>query len=199
MKRRRLSGDEHALWKRVTRDVSPMKKRASSEEGPPGVNIGETTREAMTPTEAAKPRGRAKQKPAPAKPAPARKPRAQSAFEGGDPALDKRARRGRISIDRVIDLHGMTQVAARVALASFLERAQADHCRCVLVITGKGSAIEREPFEERAPRGVIRRRFQEWIDEEPLRSLVARASPAAPKDGGAGAFYVFLKKKNARL
>lgn len=123
-----------------------------------------------------------------------------SVFDAGDPALDKQARRGRIRPERRIDLHGMTQVAARVALATFLENAGKDKCRCVLVITGKGAGVaEKSYVGARAPRGIIRRRFQEWLDEEPLRSLVARAAPASPKDGGAGAFYVFLKRRRSRL
>jgi DNA-nicking Smr family endonuclease len=94
----------------------------------------------------------------------------------------------------------MTQIAARVALVSFLDAARRDGCRCVLVVTGKGAqAPERDYAPESTPRGIIRRRFQEWLDEEPLRAMIARAAPAAPRDGGAGAFYVFLKSKGARL
>lgn len=194
MKRRSLSRDETALWKRATREVKRLEAGAPVP-GPAGLKTGETTRQAMFPT-TAKP-GAAGPK---IDPHTARSSRPGSAFAAGDPALDRRARRGRLAPERTLDLHGMTQVAARVALSAFLERAHKDQCRCILVVTGKGAgALERAGLDERAPRGVIRRRFQEWLDEEPLRSLVARAAPAAPKDGGAGAFYVFLKRKGARL
>lgn len=209
MKRRSLSRDETALWKRATRGVKRLEAGAPVP-GPPGLKTGETTRQAMFPTTAnfeadigtAPKRSRLKGQTAATKidPHTVRSRGPGSAFAAGDPALDRRARRGRLAPERTIDLHGMTQVAARVALAAFLERAHKDQCRCVLVVTGKGAgALERAGLDERAPRGVIRRRFQEWLDEEPLRSMVARAAPAAPKDGGAGAFYVFLKRGKARL
>lgn len=194
MKRRTLSPDERALWRRATRNVR-RHDGAAEVPGPPGLKLGETSREAMFPVRADRQtsslgnRPPTKQVPGPA-----------SVFASGDPALERRARRGRVRPERVIDLHGMTQVAARVALVSFVDAARRDGCRCVLVVTGKGArAPERDYAAESAPRGVIRRRFQDWLDEEPLRAMIARAAPAAPKDGGTGAFYVFLKSKGARL
>ncbi|HXI86534.1 MAG TPA: Smr/MutS family protein, partial [Parvularculaceae bacterium] len=108
------------------------------------------------------------------------------------------ARRGRAPIERRLDLHGLRQSAARRALGAFLVKASQEGCRRVLVITGKGAPSEcnAQPTDGE-PRGVIRRRFSEWIDEEPLRGLIARAAPAKPADGGAGAFYVFLKSRRA--
>ena len=191
MKRRNLTHDERAIWKRATKDVRRLpadgRDAENMAQGPAGLKIGETTREAAFPVRA--PTGSAETKRA------AR----GSAFEGGDPALDRRARRGRIRPERRLDLHGLREAPARVALTSFLERAQAEGCRCVLVITGKGARETENDVLSARPRGVIRRRFKDWIDEPPLRSIVARAAPAAPRDGGAGAFYVFLKGKRPRL
>ncbi|VAW10984.1 hypothetical protein MNBD_ALPHA09-1151, partial [hydrothermal vent metagenome] len=48
-------------------------------------------------------------------------------------------RRGRIDVDGTLDLHGMTQSHAHMALRGFLIAAQARGDRLVLVITGKGS------------------------------------------------------------
>jgi len=115
---------------------------------------------------------------------PTKKP---SVLGAGDPAQDKRVARRRIPIDRRIDLHGMTQVAAEVALTAFLTNARADGCRCVLVITGKGGFSRR---------GVLHSRFSDWINGEAIKSLIARAAPAHQKDGGAGAWYVFLKRSS---
>lgn len=193
MKRRRLSRDEDALWRRATRDVRRLKELSGGDPltekspGPLGPRTGETSRDTAFPVKSQK---------MPPLAAPGKKPAPPSAFEGGDPALERRARRGRLPPERTIDLHGMSQLAARIALTSFLEKAHTDGVRCVLVITGKGApGVERDYLADRAPRGVIRRRFAEWIDEPPLRKIVTRAAPAAPKDGGSGAFYVFLKRK----
>lgn len=76
----------------------------------------------------------------------------------------------------------------------FLNAAAADGARLALVITGKG----RPPAQSDASRGgILRTRFLDWIEEAPVRSLIARVSQARPRDGGAGAFYVFLKQKGA--
>ena len=64
--------------------------------------------------------------------------------------------------------------------------------RLALVITGKGRSAA---VEAGARPGILRSRFLDWIEEAPLKTQIARVAPARAKDGGAGAFYVFLKKK----
>ena len=187
MKKRGLSGDENALWRRATRDVRPLPGRTPLADKtalapPAGIKIGETTRRAAFPTrlERAPPVRRTGGEPP------------GSVFRSGDPKADRHARRGRRAIDARIDLHGMTGIAARVALAAFIERAVANQLRLLLVITGKGARPGGDaPFAE--PRGVIRRGFLDWVEEPPLRDKIARVSKAALHDGGDGAFYVFLK------
>ncbi|MEQ8177075.1 MAG: Smr/MutS family protein [Amphiplicatus sp.] len=191
MKRRRLSPEEKALWKKVTRDVRPVAPVAIPDE--PSMDEGGLANPAP-PSVAARPK-----LPLPVlEPAKkARKPRSPaSPFEAGDPALDRRARRGKLRPERTLDLHGLTQGPARFRLETFLLAASRDGLKCVLVITGKGAAggvLDHDPYAERSRRGVLRERFQDWLAEEPLRALVTRASGAAPADGGRGAFYVFLK------
>lgn len=192
MKRRRLTPDEQALWKRVTRDVRARRPAAPpTPDAPP--TLGEAAPGAMFPTRAAAPASSAP-------PAPKRKiARPPSPFVAGDPALDRKARRGRLRPERALDLHGLTQAAARTRLEAFLEGAARDGLRCVLVITGKDAGRDsgggNAPYADKAPRGVLNRRFRDWLAEAPLRALVSRASPAAPADGGSGAFYVFLKAR----
>lgn len=121
-----------------------------------------------------------------------------SAFSSGDPKIETKARRGRIEIARTLDLHDLRQAAALSRLKRFLETAYKDDCRCVLVVTGKGAPVDRlSAMAGRSPRGVIRLRFLEWIEEPPLRAIVARAARAAPRHGGDGAFYVFLKGRRS--
>lgn len=191
MRRRRLSPDERALWKRATRDVRRAADAPALPEG--GTPSGEPA--PLAPHPARPVAGRIAAAP-PSPPRRIKKTLQPSPFEAGDPALDRRVRRGRLRPERTLDLHGLTQAAARVRLESFLAAAFRDGLRCVLVITGKGApggAAERHPDTEQSPRGVLRRRFQEWLAEEPLRALVTRAAQASPADGGRGAFYVFLK------
>ena len=103
-----------------------------------------------------------------------------------EPNRERRIMLGREAIGARLDLHGMDQDQARAQLAGFLARAQADGHRAVLVITGRG----------RAGGGILRRRAPEWMNEAPLRSLIAGISIAHRRHGGEGAFYVALKRRS---
>jgi DNA-nicking Smr family endonuclease len=102
-----------------------------------------------------------------------------------DANLHRRLARGRESLAARIDLHGLTQDAARAALAGFIRRAVDDGWRAVLVITGRGVSGD----------GVLRRRVPDWLAEPPLRDHVAGISEAHRRHGGEGALYVALKRK----
>lgn len=172
MRRRDLSEEEKALWRRAVRDVSAVRRRAAAKGAAP---------EKIAPL-APKPKH-------PSGPPRLVKSGPHAVYGAGDPKRDRAAATRRIAIDATLDLHGMTQAEARRRLPQFLARAAADGARLALVITGKGKAD--------GSRGVLKARFLDWIEETPLRALIARVSPAKPKDGGAGAFYVFLKRQGA--
>ena len=93
-------------------------------------------------------------------------------------------RRGRLEPEARIDLHGLTQEAAYRALLNFLSQAQAQGAKLVLVITGKG--------------GVLRSQLPLWLGQPDLRPLVAGLNGAHTRHGGAGAFYVLLRKYERR-
>ena len=99
--------------------------------------------------------------------------------------LRHRLARGREALAARIDLHGLTQDAARVALTRFVERSVAEGWRAVLVITGKGVGGD----------GVLRRRVPEWLAAFPIRSHVSGVSEAHRRHGGEGALYVALKRR----
>jgi DNA-nicking Smr family endonuclease len=96
--------------------------------------------------------------------------------------------RGRAAIDKRIDLHGLTQAEAHVALCHFLRRAQHDGARFVLVITGKGGRAG-EP-----ERGVLRRQVPHWLGLPELRDIVLAFEEAHVVHGGEGALYVRLRR-----
>lgn len=177
MKKRELSGEERELWSLVTRDVKPARKRSRAAPKPPATAHAPAARRRASPAA-----------PAPVVP-PSSKRKAAPVLGGGDPKADRKAAKGLIPIEARIDLHGLTATAAQRQVTRFILKAREDGLRLVLVITGKGAARGGEG------RGVIRRGFVEWIEAEPLRGAIARAATAKPKDGGAGAFYVFLKRK----
>ena len=97
---------------------------------------------------------------------------------GGHP--DAHLRRGRLDPQARLDLHGMTQSAAYRTLLKFLIDAQTQEKSLVLVITGKG--------------GVLREQLPLWLGQADLKGLVAGLREAHVKHGGAGAFYVLMRK-----
>ena len=116
--------------------------------------------------------------------------------------LDRRqARRivaGKTDIEDRIDLHGLRQAEAHHRLRAFLQSAYAKGLKTVLVITGKGVAHDRldhlaSAMGERQ-RGVLRRSVPLWLAEPDLSQIVLSYGAAGTRHGGAGAFYVRLRK-----
>jgi DNA-nicking Smr family endonuclease len=188
MSRRRLSDDERALWKGVTRSIKPLRLRIGIEPDvdppPPAVEKPKRSAAALpasagvgarsTPAQTARP-------PSPLPLAPLGR------------RLRKRVARGSHALDGRIDLHGLTQAEAHDALLGYLRRAQAGGGRLVLVITGKGAATSDRTGE----RGVLRRQVPYWLRLPDFRAMVIGFEPAAISHGGEGALYVRLRAMRA--
>lgn len=133
---------------------------------------------------------------------------------GRTPGLDRRTelrlRRGQIAIEGRVDLHGMRQVEAHIALNAFIQGSYRGGRRCVLVITGKGARGSTRGDARGDARGdvggggrgdseagVLRRMTPAWLKDGPNRSIVLAYAPAQPRDGGAGAIYVLLRRQRA--
>jgi DNA-nicking Smr family endonuclease len=102
-------------------------------------------------------------------------------------------KKGRLSPEARIDLHGMTIAQAHPALQRFILDAAADGRRLVLVITGKGKTRpDHGPIPER--HGVLRHQVPHWLGTAPLKPHVLQITEAHLKHGGGGAFYVYLRK-----
>lgn len=105
----------------------------------------------------------------------------------------ERLRRGKIDIEARIDLHGYTQERAHDALLRFIDGARARGLRCVLVITGKGRSSHDEG-EWKFNDGVLRQRVPQWLSSPPYSTYVLKCVTAQPRDGGEGAYYVYLRR-----
>ncbi len=94
-----------------------------------------------------------------------------------------RLRRGQWSVQGELDLHRLTSVEARDALADFLFDARGRGVRCVRVIHGKGlSSPNREP--------VLKNKVRRWLSQ--WDEVLAYCE--APRHGGGGGAVVVLLK-----
>jgi DNA-nicking Smr family endonuclease len=166
--KRPLKPEETKVWGMVAATVRPLPARGASK--------------AEAAKTAPKPDVAARIDPADVK--PKIKPR-KGAVEGIEPNRRHRIAREREEIGARLDLHGMVQERAKVALEAFIERAFHEGFRAVLVITGKGVQGD----------GVLRRAVPGWLATKHLSHMVAGFSEAARHHGGAGALYVALKRK----
>ena len=173
-RRRSLSDDEQALWLGVARSIRPLSRRRPA--AAPEID------DSKRPAAKAPSRREARQEPPPEKKAPPLAPLGRR--------LKQRVARGREVIDARLDLHGLTQSEAHAALSRFLQRAQADGARIVLVVTGKGTRGSGEARE----RGVLKRQVPLWLGLPQFRSLVVGFEDAHIGHGGEGALYVRLRR-----
>ncbi len=175
-----ISDEDRRLWDLVRHTATPLRPE------PPAA--------AASPTPAPEePQGRparATKSLAAVPPPPKPKPAPPPPLGGLDRKTMTRLSRGSIAIDARIDLHGMTQDAAHRRLLRFLEAAQDDGARIVLVITGKGAAEATE-----GGRGVLRRAVPEWLRSPQFRVLVSGQENAGRRHGGEGALYVRIKRR----
>ena len=175
---RRLTAAETAMWKRVAATVRPL---------PGTLPIAAAMAEPLAPLPKTPPKP--VRRPSPVLPEPSRivpkhpvLPVASATLDG---SWDQRLRRGQVSPDRVIDLHGYTLADAHAVLAAALDDAVADGARVLLVITGKGRG-------DRPSR--IKAELADWLGAGALRSRIAALRPAHPRHGGGGAHYLILRR-----
>jgi DNA-nicking Smr family endonuclease len=173
---RHPSREDRALWRRAMEDVARIKPARPA----PELKAAEPPPE---PPRTRKPRVAA---PSP-KPAPALPALRPGASPGVDRRTAEKLRKGRLGVEARLDLHGLMQDEAHRALDRFIVRTHEQGLRTVLVITGKGGIG--------GVRGVLKEAVPRWLNEAPLRPRVLSCSWAQPKDGGAGALYVLLRRQ----
>lgn len=167
MKRDPSDEDLH-LWWLNTKDVKPLKDPVSK------------------PTATDKKSKASKRVPHSSLPVP---PPKEKPFTKPSPhTIKSRQALRKLSIEAQIDLHGYTHDEAWNALMSFLSKAQNQGKRTVLVITGKGSLQSDQTLRVQVPR---------WLEEPLFAKYVRGYQRSQQKDGGAGAYYVYVKRRKS--
>jgi len=95
----------------------------------------------------------------------------------------RRLRRGLYPVEDELDLHGLSQTAARSNLAEFIAFNRSAGHRCVRVIHGKG-------YRSGARGPILKIAVNSWLRHH--RDVMAFTSARA-LDGGTGAVYVLLR------
>lgn len=107
------------------------------------------------------------------------------AFAVLDRTVERNLRQGEVILEARLDLHGKTLQEAYDALGAFIAKQSGLGRRLLLVITGKGS-------DDGA---TLRSKFPRWCAEPVFAQHILAIRAAAPQHGGAGAWYVLLRKR----
>ena len=98
---------------------------------------------------------------------------------------------------RSLDLHGKTLDEANHVIENFIKKSYEDRVKKLIIVTGKGlhSNNEKDPYISK-DLGILKYSIPEFVrNNENLMKIISNISEASVKDGGSGAFYIFLKKK----
>jgi len=118
---------------------------------------------------------------------------------GNDKLTDKEINVGKNKIEkkRTIDLHGFTLDEANKTIESFINKSFKDEVSKLIVVTGKGlhSKNESNPFVSKKL-SILKYSIPEFIkSNDILMKKIIEIKDADIKDGGSGAFYIYLKKQ----
>ncbi|MCU0587887.1 MAG: Smr/MutS family protein [Syntrophobacteraceae bacterium] len=114
------------------------------------------------------------------------------AVTGLSPRVLKKLRQGEFSYQNHLDLHRMNRIEARSAVTELILASFAQGCRCLLIVSGRGlNSLDKEP--------VLKQNLVIWLTQAPLKRLVLAFASARSHDGGAGAFYVLLRRNQGKV
>jgi DNA-nicking Smr family endonuclease len=113
------------------------------------------------------------------------------AVVGLSPEVVKKLKQGDFSYQDYIDLHGCKREEGRERVNRFLKQSFTRKLRCILIVSGRGlNSHGREP--------VLKQELVHWLTHAPLRRMVLAFASARSYDGGAGAFYVLLRRNEEK-
>jgi len=112
--------------------------------------------------------------------------------------VNKDLKRGKVKIDRRIDLHGYGLVQAHDKFISEVKKNYNKNKRCLLIITGKGVHKKTGNEQDTNPKlfyGKIKNSIINWINQDDLKKYILTYQDAGFEHGGDGALFVYLRKK----
>lgn len=165
-----LNAEDRELWENFTQSIEPFKKDK---------NAHKKTSPKKKETHSAKPMIQ-----------PMASPNtSEKELVDFDRKVFRQIKSGKTPINAKLDLHGYTQKEAFVLLEQFISSCFSNGKRIALIITGKGTGTRGESL------GVLRGNLPHWLNHPTLKPYVLSFCQSDIKHGGAGAFYVIIRKK----
>ena len=112
------------------------------------------------------------------------------------PNKDLLGSKKRVQKTKNFDFHGFSLDEANQTINKLIKDSYKNGVRKLVVVTGKGthSDNEKNPYTSK-DLGILKYSIPEYIKNTPeLMKLINEIKEADIKDGGGGAFYIFLKK-----
>ena len=125
-------------------------------------------------------------------------------FTSGDerlPNKDLKLSKEKFFKVKSIDLHGYTLEEANKTIEKFIYQSFREKINKLIVVTGKGlhSQNEKDPYVSK-DLSILKYSVPEFIENnKSLMNIINEIKDASIEDGGSGAFYILLKKKNDYL
>ena len=113
------------------------------------------------------------------------------------PNKDLKFTKNKILKIKHIDLHGFTLEQANLAVEKFIDDCYQNGVSKIVIVTGKGlhSNVEKDPYVSK-DLSILKYSVPEYIENnEELMKKIIEIKDAKIEDGGAGAFYILLRKK----
>ena len=110
----------------------------------------------------------------------------------------KKLKRGKVTS---IDLHGYTLEEANRTVENFINKSFENNISKLIIVTGKGlhSDNANDPYVSK-DLSILKYSVPEFIKKnQELMMKIYDIKEADTKDGGDGAFYIFLKKNNLSI
>ncbi len=100
---------------------------------------------------------------------------------------------------RSLDLHGKSLDEANRIVENFIKKCHQEKVHKLIIVTGKGihSTNEKDPYISKNL-GILKYSVPEFLkNNTDLMKIILEIKEADIKDGGSGAFYIFLKKNKS--
>ena len=113
------------------------------------------------------------------------------------PNKDNEQAETQVKKTRTLDLHGKSLEEANQVIENFIKKSFEDRVQKLIIVTGKGlhSKNDKDPYVSK-DLSILKYSIPDYLSKSSeLMKMISNISKASVKDGGSGAFYIFLKKK----